>query len=96
MVNRLKVKNHLYSRIRSFRLNRLLIYASGHTYTETYLKALQMGVSPRTARSYMKTLTKHLFKRKPIPIPIEELERKKKNPYHPDELIIGSGSDIIS
>ncbi len=96
MANRLKVRNHLYSRIRTLRLNRLLIYASGHTYTETYLKALQMGVSPRTARSYMKTLSKHLSKRKPIPIPIEQIETYKKNPYHPEEVIIGTGSDIIS
>lgn len=95
MVNKLKVKNHLYSRIRSQRLNSLLIFASGHTYTQTYAKALQIGVSPRTARSYMRTLTNHLSKRKPIPIPIEQLERYKKNPYDSREVIIGAGSDIL-
>ena len=97
MVRSSKVRNNNYSRIRADRLNRLLIFATGHTYTEVYHKALKMGVTTRTAKGYMKTLTIHLAKRKPIPMlnPSQPVTRRILNPYDKTEEIIGSGSDII-
>lgn len=82
------------SLIRSNRMNILLIFASGHTYTETYQKALSFGITKQTAKSYMKQLTDHLTKQKPIPY--QPKQKFKKNPYNPDEVIIGMGSDIIT
>jgi len=97
MVKLSKVRNNIYSRIKSDRLNRLLIYATGHTYTEVYHKALQMGVTTRTAKGYMITLTKHISKRKlkPFEIPILLPKRRKMNPYERTEEVIGTGSDIL-
>lgn len=60
----MKVNQH--SRIRSFRMNTLLKYASGHTYSETYQKALGFGVTSKTAKSYMEQLVTYLVKHKPI------------------------------
>ena len=83
--------------VRSNRLNTLLIYASGHTYSETYQRALRMGVSKRTAKSYLKTLVIHIGKGKPKPFenPLLEPKRSKHNPFDKSEEIIGSGSDLI-
>ena len=48
------------------RMNNLLIYASGHTYSQTYQKALSFGVTSKTAKSYMEQLVSFLAKHKPI------------------------------
>lgn len=91
MVKRTEGAKENKTKIRRQRINSLLIYASGHTYTETYQKALSFGITKQTAKGYMKQLTNYLIKQKPIPIE----PSYKKNPYNPDEIIIGKGSDII-
>jgi len=53
------------------RMNNLLIYASGHTYTETFEKALTFGVSSTTAKRYMDELVSFLAKHKPITNSVE-------------------------
>ncbi len=60
----MKVNQH--SRIRSFRMNTLLLYASGHTYSQTYQKALEFGVTSKTAESYMDQLVSYLAKHKSV------------------------------
>lgn len=42
------------------------MYASGHTYFETYQKALGFGVTSKTAKSYMEQLVSYLAKHKPV------------------------------
>jgi len=49
-------------------MNTLLRYASGHSYSETYQKALGFGVTSKTANSYMELLVTHLSKHKGIEI----------------------------
>ncbi len=92
-----KVRNNQYSNIRSQRLNTLLLYADGHTHSETYQRALRMGVSKRTAKSYLKTLVIHIGKGKPKPFENSLLEpkRSKHNPFDNSEEIIGAGSDLL-
>jgi len=94
MVKRTEGTKENKTKIRRQRINSLLIYASGHTYTETYQKAISFGITKQTAKGYMKQLTNYLIKQKPIPMEPKQL-KYKKNPYNPDEIIIGKGSDII-
>jgi len=61
-----KVKGNQYSRIRSYRMNFLLNYTSGHTWSEIYQKALGFGVTERTANSYINQLKIYLVKHKLI------------------------------
>ena len=83
-------------RNRSMRIQTLVKLALiGWTYPEIFNKAMSWGICSGTARDYMKSVSA-ICNRKGQILEKTEDYKGKPNPYDPDEIVIGRGSDIIS
>ena len=82
-------------RNRSLRIQTLVKLAmAGQNYKQLIEKAMSWGISGSTARDYMKSVSAICKSRGQVVDYVEDY-RGKENPYDPDEVIIGRGSDIL-
>ena len=83
------------ARNRSFRIQTLVKLAmAGQTYEQLIEKARSWNISGSTARDYMKTVSAICKNRGQVVDHVEDYAGKP-NPYDPDEIVVGRGSDII-
>lgn len=83
------------ARNRSFRIQTLVKLAmAGQTYDQIFQKAKSWGISNSTASDYMKSVSAICKSRGQIVDHIQDY-KGKQNPFDPDEVVVGRGSDII-